>query len=396
MSEVFYLHAANGDARPALTLGQGLPKEVNGLPAFYFWRPAIRDGRYVHPVKGWELSVTPDRRRGWESTFRQMRAAGVEVPIIEDHREEARKSLGYVVDVRQNGDWYEELHQYLGDDARTVALRNRVSVGINPQFKDGTGRKWGDAIFHSAIVPGPVVPGQGDAVPVNASRGSMPDVFELAVSNRSPSMDLITKLRELFGAAELSEEELLAKVKALHDGAAAAKTAEEEMKLSRQAEQTELAELKTAKGAVETELADAKAKLATAETRIMELSRPAKQPDPEALDALAEADEAGLDSLVSTGRINPATRDKLAACLIKVDGKPNAFTLSRALSGTPVRLSRQIIEALKENTAVTPGEQTGVQTLSRETPGEQADQAQADAEYVKERAARVAPMSATV
>src|SRR5438128_12502126 len=54
-----------------------------------------------------------------------------------------------------------ELHQFLGEDARDIGLRNQVSLGIDPDFVDGKGIRYGEAIVHSAVTPVPVVPGQG-------------------------------------------------------------------------------------------------------------------------------------------------------------------------------------------------------------------------------------------
>ncbi|MBC8105776.1 MAG: hypothetical protein H7Z14_04230, partial [Anaerolineae bacterium] len=62
MNDHFYLHAAGGAVLPAVTIGQGLPKEVNGVPAFYYWRQSAKDGEYVHPVKKFRLSIDAGRR----------------------------------------------------------------------------------------------------------------------------------------------------------------------------------------------------------------------------------------------------------------------------------------------------------------------------------------------
>src|SRR5574338_585689 len=127
MSTTIYLHAENaGEAKPALVMDTQ-PKTVNGIPAHYFWRPVIADGEYVHPTAGFKLSVDAQRRKQWEMNFRKMRAAGVEVPIVKDHKEDSDHTIGYVVDMKQDGSWLYELHQYLGEESRDVALKNRVS-----------------------------------------------------------------------------------------------------------------------------------------------------------------------------------------------------------------------------------------------------------------------------
>lgn len=166
------LQLESGVAEPsAEASGDTWPATVNDLPAFYYWRQSIRDGRYIHPRRKWELSVDADRRQRWEAAFVQMREAGIAIPIVADHSAEARQTLGYVVDIRQQGPWLEELHQYLGESARDIALRNKVSVGIDPDYIDSAGNHYGEAICHSAIVAQPIVGGQGDALAASHDTG---------------------------------------------------------------------------------------------------------------------------------------------------------------------------------------------------------------------------------
>lgn len=198
----FYLFAATAEARPAVTLGQAYPKTRNGLSASYYWRPVIADGDYVHPMKHFRLSVDAKRRKTWEDNFRRMAQHGEEVPVVEDHADDkSRATLGYVVDVRQNGKWYEELHQYLGDESRDVALKNKISVGIDPAFRTGTGVELGDCIVHSATTCRPVVPGQGEAV-LAASRGPASDVLALSAAPLQESDMDLTALRKAIGAVD--------------------------------------------------------------------------------------------------------------------------------------------------------------------------------------------------
>ncbi len=81
-----------------------------------------------------------------------------------DHAATASATLGWIVDVKRDGDRLLELHQFLGESARDVGLRNKVSLGIDPHFVDGRGTQYGEAIVHSAVTPTPVVPDQGEFV----------------------------------------------------------------------------------------------------------------------------------------------------------------------------------------------------------------------------------------
>jgi hypothetical protein len=196
--------SANADkAAPAVITGQGLPPDRNGLKCHYYWRQAIADGEYADEDRGVRVVVTAARRKAWETNFHRMREAGEEPPVTEDHEEKSRGTLGYVVGVRQNGKWLEELHQYLGDEARDIALKNKISVGIHPRYKTGNGVFIGDAIVHSGTTPRPVVPGQGEAV-IAASRGPADGTILLSLAAPTPQesdMDL-TALRKAIGAAD--------------------------------------------------------------------------------------------------------------------------------------------------------------------------------------------------
>src|SRR5436305_11241508 len=97
-----------------------------------------------------------------------MTSNGVGVPILMDHSQSAAATLGWIVDVKRQDDRLMELHQFLGEAARDIGLRNMVSLGIDPDFIDGKGVRYGEAIVHSAVTPVPVVPGQGTFEPLSA------------------------------------------------------------------------------------------------------------------------------------------------------------------------------------------------------------------------------------
>ncbi len=202
---VYYLHAANDLALPAPPTDPSLPAEVNGQPAAYFWADAIRTGRYVHPLGRFELNVNRQRLDTWERNYRRMREAGIGVPVPVDHSSRARDNLGYVVDVKRDGDRLLLLHQLIGDDAIKLAARNKVSLGIDPAFKTSAGETIGDCIIHSSLTPNPVVPGQQGLVPMSreadepandddSGRGVTPIVFHLAVE---PPADAILRDRQV-------------------------------------------------------------------------------------------------------------------------------------------------------------------------------------------------------
>lgn len=368
MKTKLHLTSLSDVAAPAVTLGQGYPAQVNGLPAFYFWRKSAKDGEYVHPTKGFKLSIDAGRRKKWEENFRQMRAAHVDVPVIKDHVA-SDGTLGYVVDVRNNGEWFEELHQYLGEAERDTALKNRISIGIDPNFKDGNGKNYGECVFHSATTPIPVIPGTGDAEPLLASRGAAVDsdiMFLAASLDRSANMALLEKLREVFGAADLTEDGAVAKLTELKASLDAAKN---EVKLARDAHEAD------------------KVKLTAAEGKVVELSREPAAPDPEALLDRADLSIQKIEFSVQAGDMPPVIGKALTS-KVKPEGKPNAFMLSRA-TGLDTRPIDFIVDLFKgQKLGIQQGPKTGVQVLSREIPGNEEDE-KARAEFIALRAKSV-------
>jgi hypothetical protein len=164
---LYYLHTASPLTPTDPT---DLPKELNGHPVAYFWADGIHTGRYVHPAGHFELLVDRQRLDTWADNFRRMREAGVDVPVPVDHSPSARDNLGYVIDVRRDGDTLRLLHQLIGDDAIKLAARNKVSLGIDRNFTDGRGTPFGDCVVHSSLTPIPVVPGQAGFVPLAAGQ----------------------------------------------------------------------------------------------------------------------------------------------------------------------------------------------------------------------------------
>lgn len=208
----YYLHAA-ADLTDAVTLGQGLPTQILGQPVRYFWADGIRCGKYTHPTKGFTLDVDRKQMDTWVLAHKRMREAGVDVPAVADHSEKARDALGNVIDIKREGDVLRVLHQLVGEDAHRMAARNKVSLGISPNFRDGKGVVYGSAVVHSALTPVPVVPGQAGFVA--ASRGQTADQNEVDVlclttgsskGERPMKAETLQKIRELPGAAEVPED----------------------------------------------------------------------------------------------------------------------------------------------------------------------------------------------
>ena len=137
-----------------------------------FKKDILMIGVYEHPVFGWTMDITEERLHRFVAAFKVMRENGVDVEVPIDHSGSAASNLGYVVDmfVEPNDEGVPTLygmHEIRGSDAIDIVERNKnISVLIDPDFKDGKGKSYGEAIVHSSIVQQPIVPGQADFEPV--------------------------------------------------------------------------------------------------------------------------------------------------------------------------------------------------------------------------------------
>jgi len=353
------------DKRPLMCSGTplapaGHERLDNGVATKRFRKDLITEGVYRHPKEGWTLDTTPERMARWVKAFRAMTAAGIKVPLPAGHSYDPRDGQGFAVEmsVEKNAAGKSVLFgvlEFVGDDAISLAYRTQqVSISINPDFTDGTGRHFGEVIEHVALTGYPVVPGQQDFKAIAASLVLADEDTNTKETHMTPEQ--LAKLKELLGLTEdLTAENfmdvLAAKIKEM---AAAA--------------------------------ADLKTKLDEAATAAEDATPPV---DPELIDDRAESADEQIDSLVDTGKVVPAVAAALKLALVGEKGKRLAFCLSRRLSQTPESIAKGVINALKLNDPVTLGEQTRSQAmaLSRQTPGE--DETKADAAEIKRRAESV-------
>jgi hypothetical protein len=227
-----------------------------------------------------------------------MLAAGVAIPINCDHSEAARDVVGYVKEFKHEGDQLLGLCQFIGDEAALTAARNLVSVGIDPDFVDGEGRRWGEAIVHLALTPVPVVPDQDQFVLAEEMPNENAAESSLALPCTGEQFETLC---QLVGDG-LSQADCVSRI---------------------------IDKLQSGDGAdLETELAAARREVFQLSARV-----PAVMP-PEAQDALAELATAKFDAAVERGSLSPVARDRLVAALVKGgDGNGNVIALSRAGPG---------------------------------------------------------------
>lgn len=368
-----YRLATDTALRPAVVLGQGQPDHVSGLPAFYYWKDAIVAGRYTHPAGRFTLDITRERLSGFARTFGRMKSNGVGVPILMDHAQSAASTLGWIVDVKVDGERFMELHQFLGETARDIGLRNKVSLGIDPDFVDGKGTRYGEAIVHSAVTPLPVVPGQGEFEAVEARLGG---------GGRS-----IVHLS--LCPAELTHGPPTTSIEPTPDSSNLMDVTPVISNRLKQIDEPHARSLESAPDGDDTSPAEAtettsRSSIEASESIALEpmlmAAAPSLEPSPTAdgaaervmvLSILCDAVASRRDAAVMAGNLTPAVANELFGLLARSSsGELRTMCLSRHTtdsSTTPLALA--VFDVLSRNRPVPIGQSTGVQVLSRVVPG---------------------------
>jgi len=163
----------------------GLPTEIMGQPVEYWWKDVLQPGTYMK--KGWPmaLAATPELIQQLKGTGDGMLDANVPIPINTDHSDAARDAMGNILRFKMKDSRLMALHQLVGKDAVAIAARNKVSPTIDPDFIDGKGRHWGEAIVSVSLTPRPVVPDQNGFVKA-ASLASGASVLMLSLADEPP------------------------------------------------------------------------------------------------------------------------------------------------------------------------------------------------------------------
>ena len=318
-------------------------------------------GVYTHPIFGWTLDVTEERLDRWVGAFKVMTENGIKVPITLDHSEASDDCQGYVVDMYRQGDKLMGVHELVGQEAITLALKvQQVSVLIEKEFIDGMDRNYGEAITHSSITPNPIVPGQEPFVPVAASRSGQSQSAPVFVLTADKGKRQSSK-----GAPAMTDEQL----KAIQQALGAGDDLEADSVATRIAERLEAG--KTEKADLEKKVVDLTAEVEALKKTAEEqgASRTEPKVDPDLLDDLAESAESRIDNLVDKGKVVASVAASLKDLLIGKPGARNAFALSRKVSQTNESLVKGLCKALEQNDVVKLGETLGAQvTLSRSVP----------------------------
>ncbi len=390
----YILHATDTQAAkdwPAL--GDDKPAKINGVDVRYYWKPMLQVGRYVHPSHGWELSVTPEKLANLHRNHKRLRENGIKPFVPEKHKDyDANKNFGWLLETKIEGDTLFGLHQLIGPDAHLAAARNDSSVCIKKNYKDGRGNVYDEVIEHNALCPDPVATGLGGFVALSASASgpeSVAPVYVMA-ADRSSTMPTLTseqrqRLQKLLPAGAALPDEASTTDFLIAQLETAAKVA---------SPPPEIATVLSRATAAETERDKLKSEL---QDKVLQLSRTNGEKDQPVLNRdlhyLNLALKSERDKVLASGAITPAIADKLQAKFVGVDTAAFQLTRSPVDGGAKVEAGMstcvEIFRALEGNMP-TPklGEQTGIQQLSRQTPGAPEDKDKKTPEQIANEASQ--------
>ena len=138
-----------------------------------FWKELIREGEWTNLDAGFTLKVDRERLELWVRNFNDMAEAGIRVPVPWGHSYDPRDNAGFVdeLELREDALWGLLSIPNPEDAAKLGSTVWSVSVSINTNFVDGSGREWGEVIEHVALTNYPVVTDQADFVQAAARNG---------------------------------------------------------------------------------------------------------------------------------------------------------------------------------------------------------------------------------
>ncbi len=143
--------------------------DQDGVPRKMFIKDLIHNGNFKHQATGQLIPVSGPRLNHWAKTYNEMANVGLSVGLpLHTHKGE---NGGWVRGMWVDGSRLMGKLEAIGQDAITAVARNKVSIKIVPAMASGEGHQFSDAIQHVAIVPDPVINGQGEAIAASQSSG---------------------------------------------------------------------------------------------------------------------------------------------------------------------------------------------------------------------------------
>lgn len=305
----------------------------DGVVKGLFRKELIKIGDYVKASTGQKFTVDAALLSHWAATFSEMAKNGVVVPIPSTHAGagDPDKARGRVKTLFVDGDSLIMTCELIGEDAIAAAERNDVSIHSPPEFTDGKGNMYQQPITHVALTPEPLVPGLSEFISIAAS---------LRLELSQMYMKGLAKLLGIEGDVD--------------PGNAEAKFGSAIKKLQSRLADAEK-KVKTVSASRDDSTGDPK-------DEGKDDPKPKGPPKvaPMMLTLAIENRSMRLDRLLEAGRIDRATRDKLAEQYVSDE----TLTLTLASETKDADGFDRLMETLRHNQPVILGEHTGEQTIT--------------------------------
>lgn len=362
------------------------PKTVNDLPAHYRWADALEIGKkYTHPTKGFTVDASAANVKKIERDFQRLIGHKVAVPYVADHSLRAKDSMGTVIATRRKDGWMQVLLQILGDDSLNITRKNKISIGLKRNMRDGAGNVYELGIEHVAATPIPVVNGQSNELFAASRDADGEAVFLLS------SAPITTRKVADMSKTTLSDAHKKACMAHLAEHAKGEPGVKPEMedddamgamltvagKHARDLDRLKAMNAKTlSRAGVEIDWSDPQAMLDSFnanlsrienDNRTLSLSRSSGvQTDPEVIHERGLRIRANASRLI--GAFTPANVAKICDAIAGTPESPNTLALSRS-EGDSDCLAGKLIDVLAEcSPAPRTGDFPGQYNLSRATP----------------------------
>ena len=186
---------------PSASETDGLPTETAAHePILWRWSEVAPEGRPVHREWDEPLDITPERVDQWRQNVEALNAAGHPPYVTTAHvwkddktffREpRADETLAHIARIKREGGRVWALTGYYGQRSLELAARNKFSVAIAANLRDGKGKSYaGETVHHVSSTPDAAYWGTGTIKVAASAVGEPPQrvpVFHIGSDARPP------------------------------------------------------------------------------------------------------------------------------------------------------------------------------------------------------------------
>lgn len=181
-----------------------------------FAKDVVRVGKWVHPATGREVVFTPERIRNLVKNTTDYLARGNKIPFPDGHTTDTSKNLGF---------WPGPFIEYKGalvgvvEPKDELALKkiqdgtlDAVSVCVDFDVMDPSGKKYDEVITHVCATNYPVITKQKEFIKLSRESGSglyLPEELSALAreGEEKPSLEALSALDQLTEAVKLAQHD---------------------------------------------------------------------------------------------------------------------------------------------------------------------------------------------